>query len=128
MLNVWNSRYFELDEDVSKNVIQWGNVAGLIAGLHQSDYKLIGRSLKDIIIEPQRAKLIPGFHELKQAAIDSGAMGCSISGSGPSVFALSEGKEKAVKIYDAFNKVYKDKGIDFNLFISKIGNEGSRLI
>ncbi len=109
-------------------VIQWGNVAGLIAGLHQSDYELIGRSLKDIIIEPQRAKLIPGFYELKQAALDSGAMGCSISGSGPSVFALSEGKARAEAVYNAFNKVYRNKGIDYNLFVSKIGKQGSRLI
>ena len=109
-------------------VIQWGNVAGLIAGLYQSDYELIGRSLKDIIIEPQRAKLIPAFYELKQAAIDSGAMGCSISGSGPSVFALSEGKERAEEIYKAFNEVYKNKEIDYNLFVSKIGKQGSRLI
>ncbi len=109
-------------------VIQWGNVAGLIAGLHQSDYELIGRSLKDIIIEPQRAKLIPGFYELKQAALDSGAMGCSISGSGPSVFALSEGKERAEAVYSAFNEVYKNKDIDYNLFVSKIGKEGSRVM
>jgi len=109
-------------------VIQWGNVAGLIAGLYQSDYKLIGRSLKDIIIEPQRAKLIPGFPELKQAAMDSGALGCSISGSGPSVFALSEGEQRAQAIHNSFNEVYKNKGIDYNLFVSKIGKQGSRLI
>jgi homoserine kinase len=109
-------------------VIQWGNVAGLIAGLHQSDYELIGRSLKDRIIEPQRAKLIPGFLELKEAAINSGALGCSISGSGPSVFALSKGKETAEAIYNTFNEVYKNKGIDYNLFVSKIGKQGSRLM
>lgn len=109
-------------------VIQWGNVAGLIAGLHQSDYELIGRSLNDIIIEPQRAKLIPGFYELKRAAINSGALGCSISGSGPSVFALSKGKHKAETILEAFNNVYKTQEIEYNLFVSKIGKQGSRLI
>ena len=114
--------------DLKDAVIQWGNVAGLIAGLYQSDYELIGRSLKDIIIEPQRSKLIPGFREIKQAAIDAGALGCNISGSGPSVFALSKGKEKANRIFEAFNNVYKDKGIDYNLFVSKIGQQGSRLI
>lgn len=109
-------------------VIQWGNVAGLIAGLHQSNYQLIGRSLQDIIIEPHRAKLIPGFYNLKMAAMDSGALGCSISGSGPSVFALSEGIETANAIKAAFDKVYFDKGIDYHLFVSTIGKTGSRLI
>lgn len=109
-------------------VTQWGNVAGLIAGLYQSDYKLIGRSLKDVIVEPQRSKLIPGFKELQQAAIKAGAVGCSISGSGPSVFALSEGKERAEAIYDAFDKIYKTKNIDYNLFVSKIGKQGARRI
>jgi homoserine kinase len=108
-------------------VTQWGNVAGLIAGLYKSDYQLIARSLKDTIIEPKRAKLIPGFYELKQAALDSGAVGCSISGSGPSVFALSEGKARAEAVYNAFNEVYKNKGIDYNLFVSKIGKQGSRI-
>lgn len=109
-------------------VVQWGNVAGLISGLYQSDYKLIEHSLKDIIIEPNRARLIPGFYDLKEAAIDSGALGCSISGSGPSVFALSEGIETANAIKEAFDKVYIDKGIDYHLFVSKIGRQGARIM
>ncbi|HQE95281.1 MAG TPA: homoserine kinase, partial [Candidatus Marinimicrobia bacterium] len=70
-------------------VKQWANTAGLVAGLYRKDLTLISRSMNDYIIEPQRAKLIPHFYEIKKAALDRGALGCSISGSGPSLFALS---------------------------------------
>lgn len=91
-------------------VEQWGNLGGLISGIMMSDYELIGRSLKDSIVEPVRSILIPGFYEAKEAAIKAGALGGSISGSGPSIFALSTSKEtaeaagKAMKaIYDGYN-------------------------
>lgn len=66
---------------------QSGNLAGLVVGLHRGDYDLIGRSLQDVIVEPQRAGLIAGFAEVKAAAMNAGALGCSIAGSGPSLFA-----------------------------------------
>ena len=69
---------------------QWGNVAGLITGLIKEDYALIGRSMEDVIVEPVRSMLIPGFDQVKESAINSGALGCGISGSGPSIFALSK--------------------------------------
>lgn len=73
-------------------ITQWGNVGGLVAGLYTQDYELIGRSLHDEIIEPIRSMLIPGFDLIKQTAYDNGALGSGISGSGPSIFALSKGK------------------------------------
>ena len=76
-------------------ITQWGNVGGLVAGLYREDYELIGRSLQDVVIEPVRSILIPGFDEIKAAALNAGALGCGISGSGPSVFALSKGADKA---------------------------------
>ena len=72
-------------------IIQWGNVGGLMAGLYTNDYELIGRSLHDDIVEPLRGKFIPQFNLVKQSAIDNGALGSGISGSGPSIFALSKG-------------------------------------
>jgi homoserine kinase len=109
-------------------VTQWGNVAGLISGLYQSDYQLIGRSMEDVIVEPARASLIPEFYKLKNSAIKAGALGCSIAGSGPAVFAFSKGEEIANAVRDAFNHVYSSTAIDFHLFISKISQRGSRII
>ncbi len=109
-------------------VIQWGNVAGLISGLYKSDYKLIGRSMNDIIIEPVRAALIPDFYKLKNAAVEAGALGCSIAGSGPAVFAFSKGETIAKAVKHAFDGVYKNNGISYHLFVSKICDQGARLI
>ena len=80
-----------------KAVQQWGNLAGLIAGFLQKDYALIARSMQDVIAEPVRSILIPGFNNVRQAALDSGVLGFSISGSGPSMFALSQGADIAKK-------------------------------
>jgi len=109
-------------------VIQWGNVAGLITGLIQADYQLIGRSMQDVIVEPIRSMLIPGYHKAKQAALKAGALGAGISGSGPSIFSLSEGKENAVKVGEAFKAVYNALGIDNQIFVSKINLNGPQIL
>jgi len=105
-------------------VTQWGNVAGLVAGLLMKDYDLIGRSMVDVIAEPVRAMLIPGFDDLKQAAMNAGALGCSISGSGPSVFALSRGQKTAEKVAEAFSETYAPMGIEFEVYVSGISLSG----
>jgi homoserine kinase len=109
---------------LSDAVQQWGNIAGLIAGLIKKDLALIARSLQDVIIEPVRSKLIPGFYEVKQAAMDAGALGSSISGSGPSIFALSDSEKKAQTAGEAMEKVFAEMNIDTNLYISKINKNG----
>lgn len=109
-------------------ITQWGNVAGLVAGLCQSDYDLIGRSLQDVIVEPLRGQFIPEFHTLKAAAQASGALGSGISGSGPSVFALSRGKETAKKVADAFQHSFQSTQIPFEIHVSKISAEGVRIL
>ncbi|MFV0530752.1 MAG: homoserine kinase [Flavobacteriales bacterium] len=109
-------------------VTQCGNLGGLISGLYTSDYDLISRSLIDVLVEPQRAWLIPLFKELKQEGIKSSALGVGISGSGPSVFALSKGKTNAEKVAESFKKVYKNTSIDFNIYTSPINTEGSCII
>ncbi|MBS7786782.1 homoserine kinase [Flavobacterium sp. CYK-55] len=109
-------------------ITQWGNVAGLVAGLYQSDYDLIGRSLQDVIVEPLRGPFIPKFSELKAAAIQSGALGSGISGSGPSVFALSRGKQIAQKVAEAMTETFRTTQIPFEIHVSKISAEGVRIL
>lgn len=107
---------------------QWGNVGGIISGLFLSDYELIGRSMQDHIIEPIRSILIPGYNEVKRAALDAGVLGGGISGSGPSIFALSEGESTGIrageKMYEAFRKI----GVESDIYVSKINKEGPKII
>ena len=119
-----------LKKDISMEtaIAQWGNVAGLVSGLATSDYGLIGRSLQDVIVEPVRSMLIPGFDQLKQAAADKGALGCSISGSGPSVFALCNDPVSANKVGSVFRKIYQDLDIEHYVHVSKINEEGAKVL
>jgi len=113
---------------LSDAVKQWGNVAGLTAGLLNKDFSLIKRSLHDVIIEPARAIFIPGFYEVKNAALNSGALGCSISGSGPSIFALSTSKKIAQKVGEKMQDVLTNIGTESDLYISKINRKGPKVI
>ncbi|WP_142786181.1 homoserine kinase [Changchengzhania lutea] len=109
-------------------ITQWANFGSLIHALHMSDYELIKKSIRDVIIEPQRSKLIPKFDEVKSAAIKAGALGCSISGSGPSIFSLSKGLETANKVKDAMQSVYSKLGIEFDIHVSKINVDGIKIL
>ncbi len=108
-----------------KNAIkQWGNIAGLVAGILKNDVELIGRSLEDHIIEPIRSQLIPGFAELKQNCLSAGALGGGISGSGPSIFMLSKTEETAIKVEAEMQKIYTNLQVDYHTYISKINKQG----
>lgn len=107
-------------------ISQWGNVAGLVSGLASGDFELIGRSLEDHIVEPVRSVLIPGYKGAKQQAMEAGALGCSISGSGPSIFALCEGKAAAEKVGATFSQYYCGLAIDHNVYVSAINAEGAK--
>jgi len=109
-------------------ITQWGNVGGLVSGLAAQDYELIGRSLQDVVAEPARSMLIPLFKEAKEAAMKEGALGGSISGSGPSIFALSFSRKIAEGIAIAFNNVYASNGILANVYISQVNSDGTELI
>jgi len=113
---------------MSAAVKQWGNVAGLIAGLTSKNYDLISRSMEDVVVEPIRSLLIPGYDELKSAALKAGALGCSISGSGPSVFALCRGQDSAQKVSKAFREVYSLLQVEFNIYTSPINKKGAYII
>ena len=103
---------------------QWGNIAGLVAGLMKSDYDLIGRSLEDVIIEPVRSILIPGFDELKKQCKEAGALGGGISGSGPSIFMLSKTKEIALAVQSRMNTLYDSIGLPHHTYVTTINGAG----
>lgn len=103
---------------------QWGNIAGLVAGLMKGDYDLIGRSLEDVIIEPIRSILIPGFDDLKKACKAVGALGGGISGSGPSIFFLSKEKETALAVEAEMKKLYEGLGLAHHTYVTTINQEG----
>ncbi|GAA3572498.1 homoserine kinase [Snuella lapsa] len=109
-------------------ITQWANFGSLIHGLHTSDYGLISRSLNDVIIEPHRSKLIPYYNEVKTAALQSGALGAGISGSGPSIFTFSNGIETAKNVETAIKNVYSNTAIAFDTYVSKINTEGIKII
>lgn len=113
---------------VAQSIRQSANVGGLMVGLLRGDYDLIGRSLVDHIAEPYRRKLIPGFDEMKSAAIQAGALGSSISGSGPSVFALCKGQETANKAGAAMKSVMDNLGIGAEVYISKVNQDGPKVL
>ncbi|QEC66538.1 homoserine kinase [Panacibacter ginsenosidivorans] len=107
---------------------QWGNIAGLVAGLLKSDYDLIGRSLEDVIIEPVRSILIPGFDEVKKRSKDAGALGGGISGSGPSIFMLSKDAATAHAVAKEMEDVFIKIGIDYHTHVTTINQQGVKLV
>jgi homoserine kinase len=109
-------------------VEQWGNIAGLVAGIQKNDFSLIGRSLNDVIIEPIRSILIPKFDEIKAKSLQLGALGGGISGSGPSVFMLSEQEETAEKIAQMMKSVYDEIEIESPVYVSKINPAGIQIV
>jgi homoserine kinase len=113
---------------LQKAVSQWGNLGAFVSALYTEDYGLLGRSLKDEIIEPVRSILIPFFDELKEIAMENGALGFGISGSGPSVYAMCKGQKSAEKVQEAMQLFYREKGIDFDLHLSKINTDGIKIL
>ena len=109
-------------------ITQCGNLGGFITSLFTENYDLMSRSLVDVLVEPQRALLIPKFYDLKKEGLAAGAIGVGISGSGPSVFALCRGKESAEQVAEAFEKVYENTEIEHKLYVSPINMEGCRII
>ena len=107
---------------------QWGNVAGLIMGLGAGDRDLIKRCVEDVVAEPLRAQLIPGFYDVKKAALAAGALGCSISGSGPSIFAIASSMQKARTIGTSMAKTFRlVASIESNVYISRTNGIGARI-
>lgn len=107
---------------------QWGNIAGLVAGFEKGDTDLIGRSLEDVIIEPVRSILIPGFDEIKTRSKEAGALGGGISGSGPSIFMLSTEETTAKNVEVIMQEVFHRLGIDYKTYVTSIAKNGVEII
>ncbi len=110
-------------------VAQWGNTAAFVAGLFREDWDLIARSVEDRVAEPLRAKSVPGFYEVKEAALSAGALAASLSGSGPSLFALCRGRERADAVGEAMVEAFATAaGLEADLTISHGRAPGARII
>ncbi len=107
-------------------ITQWGNLGALVAGLFRGDLELISRSLEDAIAEPARSGQVPGFAAVKRAALAAGALGCSLSGSGPSVFALCASRPEGERAATAMEAAFADTGLSADRYVSAVGAEGVR--
>ncbi len=107
---------------------QWGNIAGLVTGLLKNDYELISRSMEDVIIEPVRSILIPGFNEVKLMSKEAGAMGGGIAGSGPSIFMLCKEEATAYEVENVMKIIFNKIGIAYNTHVTTINKNGVRIV
>jgi homoserine kinase len=108
---------------------QWGNFGGLVAGLMKGDAGLVGKCVEDVIVEPARSHLVPGFYEVKQSAIKAGATGCGLSGSGPSLFAVAVSSKAARTIASAMVKTFsRVAGVKCDVFISRTNMSGASVL
>jgi homoserine kinase len=119
-----------LPRDVPRSIAlhQAAHVAAMVAAFALSDYDLLGRAVDDRIAEPARAGLLPGFSEAKAAALEAGALGSSISGSGPTVFALARGRESAERIGSAMREAYRSLGRSSDVLLGRVDRAGARLL
>jgi homoserine kinase len=125
-LNTQDSRQvLRLNITLKNAITQWGNIAGLVAGLMKPDFGLISRSLKDVIAEPVRSMLIPGFDRIKEVALEKGALGSGISGSGPTIFALSNNLETAQEVGKAIGEEFEKFRLNSEVFVSRINPKGA---
>jgi len=121
-------KFLPAEIPLKKAITQWGNIAGLMAGLFLKDYKLIARSLTDHIVEPLRSILIPGLDFIKSESLAAGALGGGISGSGPSIFILSETNETAQKVEHIMQQYYTEHKIGFKTYVSRINDGGVQIV
>ena len=109
-------------------ISQWGNVGGLVAGLYSGNIGLVGRAMKDVVAEPYRKQFIPGFDTLRERILAAGAMAMNISGSGPSVFSLSDNREIAHKAGEIMKEHFKTQGIKCDVYVVKVSSKGAKLL
>ncbi|MGS2727005.1 homoserine kinase [Psychroserpens sp. BH13MA-6] len=112
-----------------KNAItQWSNVGSFVHALHTSDYDLLSQSLHDVVVEPYRSRLIPHYQNVKETALNHGALGCGISGSGPSIFSLCHGEKVAQNVASAIKNIYSQTNIAFEIYVSRINTKGVNIL
>ena len=113
---------------IGRAVANLGNIAALVHALHTGDLDLFGRSIGDALVEPIRAPLVPGFAEVRQAALDAGALGCSISGSGPSLFAFAGSASAADAVADAMQAAFAATGVDSDRYVGPVNRRGAGVV
>ncbi|MBQ1953834.1 MAG: homoserine kinase, partial [Alistipes sp.] len=109
-------------------VEQWGNVAGLVAGLSLKDVNLVGRAMRDVVVEPHRKQFIPGFDALREKVLEAGALAFNISGAGPSVFTLSSDMDVATRVGEIMREHFAGEGVDSDIYVCKVSNQGARVL
>jgi len=109
-------------------VQQWGNLGALVAGFCSSNIRLISRSMNDFVAEPVRKSFIPNYDQMKSSALDAGALGGGISGSGPSVFMISDNRQTATQVERSMQIAFASTGIDFFTYVTKIQPTGVQIL
>jgi len=114
---------------ITEVVANLGQLGALVTALHRGDLKLLGRAISDALVEPIRATLVPGFAEVKRAALDAGALGCSLSGSGPSVFAFTLSDDQAVDVAACMAARFREvAGLDSDSYVGRVNPRGARRV
>ena len=113
---------------IEKMTQQSANLGSFVSSLYSEDYDLMSRSVIDQVVEPDRAVLIPEFDKVKMLSKDSGSIAAGISGSGPSIFSLSNNRVTSNNILDKISNHYNSMDIDFDGFISKVNSGGIKII
>ena len=113
--------------NLEKAIQQWGNLAGFIASLYTKNYELLSKTIEDVIIEPQRLKLIPNYREIVDS-VSKYTLGSGISGAGPSIFSICKGKQNSEIVLDKIREITNKKSIEYNLILSNINTEGIKII
>ena len=121
-------RILKHDIPMGDVIRQTANAAAFMTGMIKEDFDLMGRSIHDLLAEPKRTQLIPGFDQAKQAALDAGATGCGISGSGPSVFALCKGERISHKVAEVMKIAFSDSGLESDTFVSPLNAPGATIL
>ena len=114
--------------EIAQAVANLGNIAAFVSALHTGDLKLFGRSIQDALVEPIRAPLVPAFSQVKPAALAAGALGCSISGSGPSVFAFADADSRAADVADAMQTAFGQAGLESDRYVGPVNTQGARVL
>ncbi len=121
-------RILKRDIPMTDVIKQTANAAAFMIGIIKEDFDLVGRSICDLLAEPKRTQLIPGFEPVKRAALDAGAIGCGISGSGPSVFALCKGELTAGRVAKEMQKTFSEAGLSSDTLISSLNAPGACIV
>ena len=121
-------RILKRDIPMQDVIKQSANTAAFMIGMIKEDFELLGRSISDLLAEPKRTQLIPGFEAVKEAALNEGAIGCGISGSGPSVFALCNGEFLAMSVAKVIQKSFSESGLSSDVIVSSLNSPGAFIV